>query len=659
MTHIQMTAADVVGQTQFTAETGGFSLTGRLGGGIDVTGFASAAERYLAAVLRPASANSMALNLLIYTTGEKDPAMTIRFGILPEVRSTMVIDKAWFRGDVLFPDAPVGGLKVVCHGHAVALADITRMELAPLPTAAVTTLHVTNLRYTNDYPRIGLDQKVLVDQFGQNANKDWPEKIHSETELQQRLTKAADEEPALPVSSWDKYGGSLTQPLTPGTGFFATKKAADRWYLTDPAGNAFFSLGVDCVGAANDCRIEGIHNYLEWLPEHSDPEYTHFFATGHTPEGKPVESFAFTQANLQRAFGSHWYERWQEMMLHQLRGLGINTIGNWSDRALLRRQAMPYVTMLPQFPDTAAHIFRDFPDVFAPEYTAEAQKSAAALAAKKDDPWMIGYFLRNEPSWAFVDHLNLGAEVLANPARTATKEKLVAVLTAQYHNQIADLNAAWHTDFTSFDQLYTTAAVPAAADQDLRAFSRQMVKQYVSVPAAACRAVDPNHLILGMRWAWVSDPDLIAGWEDYDVFSINCYAMDPTKELDQIRALGVDRPVMIGEFHFGALDSGPTATGLEAVSSQADRGTAFRHYCEAVAATPNGVGCHYFQAYDQFALGRFDGENYNIGLFDICSQPYEALGAAVRATAQHIDAINAGEVQPTAPLVTELPMIAY
>ncbi len=30
-------------------------------------------------------------------------------------------------------------------------------------------------------------------------------------------------------------------------------------------------------------------------------------------------------------------------------------------------------------------------------------------------------------------------------------------------------------------------------------------------------------------------------------------------------------------------------------------------------------GCHYFQCYDQFVLGRFDGENYNIGLFDICS----------------------------------------
>src|SRR5699024_7434298 len=91
-------------------------------------------------------------------------------------------------------------------------------------------------------------------------------------------------------------------------------------------------------------------------------------------------------------------------------------------------------------------------------------------------------------------------------------------------------------------------------------------------------------------------------------------------------------PVMIGEFHFGALDRGPTATGLEGVQTQSERAKAFRYYCERVAAHPCGVGCHFFQCYDQFVLGRFDGENYNIGLFDICSRPYpEMFDAALTA----------------------------
>lgn len=63
-------------------------------------------------------------------------------------------------------------------------------------------------------------------------------------------------------------------------------------------------------------------------------------------------------------------------------------------------------------------------------------------------------------------------------------------------------------------------------------------------------------------------------------FSINCYAVDPTSAIQNIVDLGVDLPVMIGEFHFGALDAGLPATGLEGVLSQKDRGIAYRHYCE-------------------------------------------------------------------------------
>ena len=100
--------------------------------------------------------------------------------------------------------------------------------------------------------------------------------------------------------------------------------------------------------------------------------------------------------------------------------------------------------------------------------------------------------------------------------------------------------------------------------------------------------------------------------------------------------LGVDLPVMIGEFHFGALDTGLSATGLEGVLTQKDRGKAYSYYCERVAAHPNGVGCHYFQCYDQFVLGRFDGENYNIGLFDICSRPYQDMAFYVKQCSEVI-----------------------
>ena len=197
------------------------------------------------------------------------------------------------------------------------------------------------------------------------------------------------------------------------------------------------------------------------------------------------------------------------------------------------------------------------------------------------------------------------------------------------------------------------------AKQDMHEFSRQMIRAYVEIPAKACRAVDPNHMILGMRWAWVKNPDLVTGWENFDVFSLNCYSVDPTAAIENVERLGVDLPVMIGEFHFGALE--PRAHGHRpgGVQTQSERAKAFRYYCERVAAHPYGVGCHFFQCYDQFVLGRFDGENYNIGLFDICSRPYPEMFDAALTAMERTPALMRGETLPTEERPRSIPMIAY
>ena len=88
----------------------------------------------------------------------------------------------------------------------------------------------------------------------------------------------------------------------------------------------------------------------------------------------------------------------------------------------------------------------------------------------------------------------------------------------------------------------------------------------------------------------------------------------------------LNMPVMIGEWHFGALDVGLPASGIGHVHDQAARGQAYRVYLEDAAANPYCVGVHWFTLYDQSALGRFDGENYNIGFLDVCNRPYEELG---------------------------------
>ena len=89
------------------------------------------------------------------------------------------------------------------------------------------------------------------------------------------------------------------------------------------------------------------------------------------------------------------------------------------------------------------------------------------------------------------------------------------------------------------------------------------MEEYVGIPSRACRKADPNHMNLGMRWAWVSDPDVVTGWENFDVFSINCYAYDPTAAIQNIVDLGVDLPCIDRRIPFRRSGCGPSSTGLK------------------------------------------------------------------------------------------------
>ena len=50
--------------------------------------------------------------------------------------------------------------------------------------------------------------------------------------------------------------------------------------------------------------------------------------------------------------------------------------------------------------------------------------------------------------------------------------------------------------------------------------------------------------------------------------------------------------------------------------------------------------------YDQPYLGRFDGENWNIGLMDITHRPHEAMTRAIRACHETLYAVAAGKRPP-------------
>ena len=263
----------------------------------------------------------------------------------------------------------------------------------------------------------------------------------------------------------------------------------------------------------------------------------------------------------------------------------------------------------------------------------------------------------NEPQWGFSSELPAAGMLYVTPS-CKTRERLAGYLRERYESDAA-LSKAWglETSFSKVESGLWKAILPEAAIKDLEDFSVIMVEHYFKVLSEACRAVDPNHLNLGMRWAGLPPQWAVKGMMFFDIFSINCYRSQVPKETTQGIQEMLNLPTIIGEWHFGALDVGLPSSGIGHLKNQDDRAKAYRVYLEDAAANPNCVGAHWFTLYDESALGRFDGENYNIGFLDICNRPYDELGRAAIASHEQIYEVAAGTVEPFADVPEYLPLL--
>ena len=302
-------------------------------------------------------------------------------------------------------------------------------------------------------------------------------------------------------------------------------------------------------------------------------------------------------------------------------------------------------------------IYRDFPDVFDPRWEADAARFGEQLAATRDDPALIGYFLMNEPTWGFARETPASG-MLFNSPRCATRRALADALAQKYGDDRAISNAwGFATTLAAIREGEWRLPLTPPAERDLADFSTVMVDKFFSALSASCRRVDPNHLNLGIRYHATPPAWAVTGMRSFDVFSMNCYdTRIRSGEMEKIAAL-LKMPVMVGEWHFGAHDVGLPAAGIGHVRTQDDRGRAYRVYVEDAAAKSWCVGVHYFILYDQSALGRFDGECYNIGFLDVCNRPYEALCSAARASHERLYDVATGKAQPYADAPEYLPKL--
>lgn len=642
---------------------------GGSGGGVTLEGAQKTDKRYIVGNIELLEDHSAAMMVRFFLPGAEKERLAIRFGLLPRLKTQVCFDLNWLDNGSIFTNRTPGTLKLVIHGLRTDIMDVERVELGVEETFHDVRVRFDSFRLTDEFPAaFPLPDVKLVDEFGQWKSKEWPGKLHSLEEIREAMAK--NEGPAAyPFPEWNKWGGDATRQLTGGTGFFSSVKTADgRWHLTDPDGCDYFSIGPCCTRPGDMGRVDSFEKLCDWLPPEDDPAYKDFYESGtrRRTAYMPLESykmFSFLRANMYRVYGAAWYDKWQELSYRILKKYGCNSQGNASALCVNDGTAqLPYVRQIPGFPVTETLIFRDFPDVLSPEYHENAREFAKTLEEWRDDPWLIGYFLRNEPEFNFVPGLAIADEVLHNPARTYCRSGLIEFLRGRY-GTAEKLNAAWGSSFKDFEDLekpigFCSATYPGA-EKDIREFSAHLIREYIRVPALACRAVDPNHMNLGLRWSKADNPDMMAGWEYFDVFSINCYSFDPTEDMDFVVDAGVDLPIMIGEFHCGALDRGLPATGLKGVTDQEERGVMWRLFVEKTAAHPHGVAAHWFQYNDQFCLGRFDGENYQIGMVDVCMQPHRELTDAAKETAAVLYKVKNGEAEPWSRHPQAIPMIGY
>ncbi|MGC9328653.1 MAG: hypothetical protein ACP5I1_13540 [Candidatus Hinthialibacter sp.] len=534
-------------------------------------------------------------------------------------------------------------LKPRCGGDRVDLANVDRMMIVvSLKSHRPARWCQTPFTVTKKEPPM-LDKPLLpkgklLDEMGQSTIHDWPGKTCCTANLMQRLKRqlASAEEKTWP-ESFSRWGGWTKKKLE-GSGYFATHHDGKRWWLVDPDGYLYWSAGMDCVRSGIDAFTGGLETALSWIP---DPAEGYGDALSH-------RGFVnYLAANFIRAFGAEqWHDNWAKISLSILKEYGFNTVANWSEWQIAREAKFPYVRPLSTHLSSTPKIYRDFPDVYHSNFLNDAKRYGEQLKDTLGDPSMIGYFLMNEPTWGFSTE-SPAAGMLFNSPRCETRKKLAEFLGKRYANAEA-LSQAWKIK-TTFDQVADgewKTRLTEEAKKDLYGFSEIMVERFFKMLSDACKAVDPHHLNLGIRYQGVPPKWTVPGMKSFDVFSMNCYRdhvpLDVCKEINDL----LNRPVMIGEFHFGALDVGLPSPGLVHVSNQKDRGRAYRYYVENAAANPYCVGTHYFTLYDQSAMGRFDGENYNIGFLDICNKPYEEICESARTAHQKMHEIASGVEPP-------------
>ncbi len=418
------------------------------------------------------------------------------------------------------------------------------------------------------------------------------------------------------------------------TGYFHVERQGDIWWTVDPLGRGFVPLGVD-----------------------------HTTFGGHW-----CEKLAYAPYGKKNAAKYSKPEVWEEETLGRLHDWGFNLLGAGCASSLQHR-GMAHTVFL-AFGSALAgqgdemNIIADrgvpgsaFPNVFHPKFEEYCRFCAwQACTPHINDPWLFGYFLDNELAWWGEAWGNLDTGlfdvVMRKSATHSAKRALRDFLAQRYGNDIGRFNQAWGSKIESFDRILESNSLTGLETKtvtaDKKAFAGLIGERYFGAITRAIREVDPNHMILGCRFAGGYAPESVweAAGHHCDIVTFNYYGnVDLTRGIARddrhcrrgklLSEVFLDfykagqRPMMVTEWSFPALDAGlPSIHGAgQRFRTQAERTRATEITARTMLAMPFILGYDYFMWVDEPELGISEKfpEDSNYGLVNEENKPYELL----------------------------------
>lgn len=399
-------------------------------------------------------------------------------------------------------------------------------------------------------------------------------------------TQKAEKLEPIPLGT---YGGRSNIEWD-ATGFYRTEKNKGRWWVVDPEGHPFISIGLCGV---RTLKIDRVKNALE------------------------------------KKYGTA--EKWASSEDKRLREWGFNTLGSWSSIKQFRENEDMGLchTFWPDPLEKGAWgngIMNGFGEgwklaerkggnhkyanncmpVFHKDFAKHAEWRAGRTVANTEDKRLLGYFLDNELPFP-----DLYRFLKLDPS------------TAGY-TETAEKAQEWWKERKGGP---SSEAEMTPADKD--AWAEFVYDTYYKVTAAAIRKADPNHLILGPRLYGQdkrSQAVLRSAGRHCDVISMNYWDHFAPSVSDFNRwNEWAQKPVIITEFSIRGADHPGNEGSLISflAEDQKQRADFYEHNILQMLRSRSCVGWHWFGYQDIISNSNDRKKDHNIGLVQPDYSPYE------------------------------------